>query len=41
LLDQGIPAHLTIVGDGPERQRLLYTIHDLKLKEAVVLCGRL
>jgi colanic acid/amylovoran biosynthesis glycosyltransferase len=41
LLDRGIPARLTIIGDGPERQRLLYTIHDLKLNEAVVLCGRL
>jgi colanic acid/amylovoran biosynthesis glycosyltransferase len=40
LLDRGIPAYLTIIGDGPERQRLLYTIHDLKLNEAVVLRGR-
>jgi colanic acid/amylovoran biosynthesis glycosyltransferase len=41
LLDRGIPACLTIIGDGPERQRLLYTIHDLKLNEAVVLRGQL
>jgi glycosyltransferase involved in cell wall biosynthesis len=40
LLDRGVPARLTIVGDGPERQRVLYTIHDLELVGAVELAGR-
>lgn len=40
-LTLGIPAHLTIIGDGPERQRLLYTIQDLGLQECVELCGHL
>jgi glycosyltransferase involved in cell wall biosynthesis len=41
LHDQEIDAHLTIIGDGPERQRVLYTIHDLGLEQQVVLLGRL
>lgn len=41
LVDRGIPAYLTIIGDGPERQRLLYTIHDLELNQVVEICGRL
>jgi glycosyltransferase involved in cell wall biosynthesis len=32
---------LRIIGDGPERQRLLYTIRDLGLGDAVVLLGQL
>ena len=40
LLDQGIDAHFDIVGDGPEAQRLLYTIDDLGLHEHVTWHGR-
>jgi glycosyltransferase involved in cell wall biosynthesis len=41
LVDRGIPAHLTIIGDGPERWRLLYTVHDLKLNSVVEICGQM
>jgi colanic acid/amylovoran biosynthesis glycosyltransferase len=40
LLDRGVQAHLHIVGDGPERPRLLYTIQDLELGGQVFLHGR-
>ena len=30
-----------IIGDGPDRQRVLYTIHDLGLQECVRLLGKL
>jgi glycosyltransferase involved in cell wall biosynthesis len=40
LLDRGLAVRLDIVGDGPERQRLLYTIDDLALPEHVVWHGR-
>jgi len=41
LLDRGVPVHLTLVGDGEERQRILYTIDDLGLGEHVEVAGRL
>ncbi len=41
LLDRGVQARLHIVGDGPERPRLLYTIQDLELEGQVFLHGRL
>jgi colanic acid/amylovoran biosynthesis glycosyltransferase len=41
LRDRGIPVHLTVVGDGPEKQRVLYTIEDLGLRDCVKLAGRL
>jgi colanic acid/amylovoran biosynthesis glycosyltransferase len=41
LKDRGIPACLEIIGDGPEHQRLLYTIQDLGLEGSVRLRGRL
>lgn len=41
VLDSNVCAHLEIIGDGPERQRLLYTIHDLGLSEHVTLMGKL
>ncbi|MFQ5568391.1 MAG: glycosyltransferase family 4 protein [Rhodothermales bacterium] len=41
LLDQGINARLRIIGEGPERQRVLYTIYDLGLEDHVQLLGRL
>lgn len=41
LVDQGISVHFEIIGDGPERQRVLYTIDDLCLTEHVQLSGKL
>ena len=41
LMDQGVPVRFDIIGDGPERQRVLYTIHDLELQNHVRLLGRL
>jgi colanic acid/amylovoran biosynthesis glycosyltransferase len=40
LLELGVPAHFDIVGDGPELQRVLFTIHDLNLEKNVTLLGR-
>jgi colanic acid/amylovoran biosynthesis glycosyltransferase len=41
LVDAGIDAELHIIGEGPERQHILYTIHDLGLQERVTLHGHL
>lgn len=41
LVDKSLPVRYEIIGDGPERQRILYTIHDLGLTEYVRLVGRL
>lgn len=41
LIDRGEPVHLGIIGDGPDRQRVLYTIHDLGLQNAVTVRGKL
>ncbi len=41
LLDDDWRAQLRVIGDGPERQRVLYTIRDLGLGDAVVLLGQL
>jgi len=41
LVDMGVDAEFHIIGDGPERQQVLYTIHDLDLSGRVVLHGRL
>ena len=41
LVERGLPVRFDIIGDGPERQRLLYTIHDLGLQEHVVWHGPL
>lgn len=41
LQDSGVAAQFDIIGDGPERQRMLYTIYDLELQEAVRLRGKL
>jgi glycosyltransferase involved in cell wall biosynthesis len=41
VVDAGLPVTLSIVGDGPERQRVLYTIDDLGLSDHVRLLGRL
>lgn len=41
LVDRGVDAEFHIIGDGPERQRILYTIDDLRLEGRVVLHGKL
>ncbi|MBP6016365.1 MAG: glycosyltransferase family 4 protein [Candidatus Promineofilum sp.] len=41
LVDRGVPVRFDIIGNGPEYQRLLYTIRDLELDEYVFLHGRL
>ena len=41
LVDHGVPVYYEIIGDGPERKRVLYTIHDLELDEHVRLVGQL
>lgn len=41
LIERGEHVHLDIIGDGPERQRVLYTIHDLGLQDAVTVRGKL
>jgi colanic acid/amylovoran biosynthesis glycosyltransferase len=38
---RGVPVRFEIVGDGPERQRILYTVDDLGLNDCVELPGRL
>ena len=39
LVDRGVPVRLSLVGDGPGRQRILYTIDDLSLRDHVELLG--
>jgi colanic acid/amylovoran biosynthesis glycosyltransferase len=41
LVDRGIAIQFDLIGEGPERQRILYTIHDLGLEGRVHLHGRL
>jgi glycosyltransferase involved in cell wall biosynthesis len=41
LKDDGVPISFEIIGDGPERGRVLFTIHDLGLQDCVSLAGRL
>lgn len=41
LTERGEPVRLDVIGDGPERQRVLYTIHDLGIQDAVTLRGKL
>jgi len=41
LVDMGIAVRFDIIGDGPERQRILYTMDDLGLKEHIRLLGQL
>lgn len=40
LADRGVPVRFDIIGDGPERQRVLYTIADLGLEKHVRWLGR-
>jgi glycosyltransferase involved in cell wall biosynthesis len=39
--ERGVPVRFEILGDGPERQRILYTIDDLGLNDCVEMLGRL
>jgi len=39
--DSGINVRFEIIGDGPDRQRVLYTIADLGLEQRVKLLGKL
>lgn len=39
--DRGISANLHIIGDGPERNRILFTANDLDLTSQVILHGKL
>jgi colanic acid/amylovoran biosynthesis glycosyltransferase len=41
VIDRGFRLHFRIIGEGPEKQRLLYTIQDLGLQEHVRLLGQL
>jgi colanic acid/amylovoran biosynthesis glycosyltransferase len=41
VVDAGIPVMLSIIGDGPERQRTLFAIDDLGLRGSVRTLGRL
>jgi len=39
LCNAGVPVHFDIIGDGPERGRVLYTVQDMRLEEVVHLHG--
>ena len=41
LVDRGVPVQFEIIGRGDEDQRLLYTIHDMKLGDHVIWHGAL
>jgi colanic acid/amylovoran biosynthesis glycosyltransferase len=41
LVDEGLSVSLDIIGDGPDRQRVLYTIRDMHLESEVRLLGKL
>lgn len=41
LVDQGVDAELHIIGAGPERQRILFTVQDLGLDDRVTLHDKL
>ena len=41
LIDASIDAEFHIIGEGPERQRILFTVNDLGLEERVILHGKL
>jgi glycosyltransferase involved in cell wall biosynthesis len=40
LKDRGVHVQFDIIGDGPDRQRVLYTVRDLGLQDCVQLHGR-
>jgi colanic acid/amylovoran biosynthesis glycosyltransferase len=40
LKDRGINLEFNILGDGPERDRVVFTIHDLELNDVVQLHGQ-
>ncbi len=39
LIERGVPAHLQLVGDGEDRDRILATAHDLHLSSHVEMLG--
>lgn len=41
LIKEGHKVHYQIIGEGPEREHLEFSIHDMKLKGCVQLLGRL
>jgi glycosyltransferase involved in cell wall biosynthesis len=41
LKDRGVQVQFDIIGDGPDRQRVLYTVQDLELQDCVRLHGQL
>lgn len=41
LRDSGVRVSYDLIGDGPEYQRVLYTVHDLALQDVVTLHGNL
>jgi len=41
LKDNGIDFHYTIIGDGAEKERLLFAVHQLELTEKVTFTGKL
>ena len=41
LVEKGVPVTFEIIGGGPERSRILYTMQDLGLEENVHLLGKL
>lgn len=40
LLDRGLKFHWEIIGEGPEREKLVYIIHTLNLGQVVTLVGK-
>lgn len=41
LKNSGVNFHYTIIGEGEERERLMFAVHQLGLKDYVTFCGRL
>jgi len=41
LKDHGVQVQFDLIGDGPDRQRVLYTVQDLQLQDSVRLLGQL
>lgn len=41
LVDQGVPVRFDLIGDGEDRERIVYTIRDMELQDHVVAHGKL
>lgn len=41
LMNRGVDFHYTIIGEGEERERLIFAVHQLGLQDRVTLTGRL